>query len=210
MNERLSSQWKLFSYCQVQKRIQMLFSGIHRASYTKELIPPLQLCCLFGIPSATSLKHFNKSSLLYRSYKAGRKLQVAFLQPSYMLQLWVLRQSLPILKESGPPAVLLTNMAKKSRSTQAVSIFYESSWVLPRGCPCHSHLKQDRKFHASDMFHQQERAQAPKTRRMLVNLPTYSTVHVLSGSLWSHWESVSLGDSCSLFFIRSEYSFHQQ
>lgn len=52
-------------------------------------------------------------------------------------------QSLPILKESGPPAVLLTNMAKKSRSTQAVSIFYESSWVLPRGCPCHSHLQQD-------------------------------------------------------------------
>ena len=49
--------------------------------------------------------------------------------------------TLPILKESGPPEVLLTHMAKKSRSAQAVSIFYDSSWVLPRGCPCHSHLK---------------------------------------------------------------------
>ena len=50
-------------------------------------------------------------------------------------------KKLPILKESGPPEVLLTHMAKKSRSAQAVSIFYDSSWVLPRGCPCHSHLK---------------------------------------------------------------------
>lgn len=49
--------------------------------------------------------------------------------------------NLPIRKESGPPEVLLTHMAKKSRSAQAVSIFYDSSWVLPRGCPCHSHLK---------------------------------------------------------------------
>lgn len=48
-------------------------------------------------------------------------------------------KDLPILKE--PPAVLLTHMAKKSRSAQTVSIFYDSSWVLPRGCPCHSHLK---------------------------------------------------------------------
>lgn len=95
--------------------------------------------------------HENISTNLHCCVKAiqpGRKLRVTFFffpQPSYVLLLWLLRQSLPSLKESGPPAVLLTNMAKKSRSTQAVSIFYESSWVLPRGCPCHSHLKQDRK-----------------------------------------------------------------
>lgn len=57
---------------------------------------------------------------------------------------FVLVQSSPILKESRPLAVLLTNMAKKSRSTQVVCIFYESSWVLPRGCPCLSHLNQDK------------------------------------------------------------------
>lgn len=51
----------------------------------------------------------------------------------------ILTKDLPILKE--PPAVLLTHMAKKSRSAQAGSIFYDSSWVLPRGCPCHSHLQ---------------------------------------------------------------------
>lgn len=59
-------------------------------------------------------------------------------------RLWIigiLFYNLPILKESGPPEVLLAHMAKKSRSTQAVSIFYDSSWVLPRVCPCHSHLK---------------------------------------------------------------------
>lgn len=53
----------------------------------------------------------------------------------------ILFWTLPILKESGPQEVLLTHMAKKSRSAQAVSIFYDSSWVLPRVCPCHSHLK---------------------------------------------------------------------
>lgn len=52
------------------------------------------------------------------------------------------KNNVPILKESGPPEVLLTHMAKKSRSAQTVSIFYDSSWVLPRGCPCHSHLKK--------------------------------------------------------------------
>lgn len=84
---------------------------------------------------------------------AGRKLQVDFAmatQRAFVSHLGgvkdlrvVLVQSSPILKESRPPAVLLTIMAEKSRSTQVVSIFYESSWVLPRGCPCLSHLKQD-------------------------------------------------------------------
>lgn len=150
-NERLSSQTKLFLYRQGQEqrrsRFRWLLAAntglcIHRNEF---LCIELQLCwCLFGMPAAAALKHFNKSSLLCQSYKAGRKLQVAFFQLLYVLQLCLYGQSLPILKESGPPAVLLTNMAKKSRSTQAVSIFYESSWVLPRGCPCHSHLKQGR------------------------------------------------------------------
>lgn len=137
-------------------------------------------------------KQFNKSSLLCQSYKAGRKLEVTFFQLSYVLWLWFLRQSLPILKESGPPAVLLTNMAKKSRSTQAVSIFYESSWVLPRGCPCHSHLKQDRKhtLHTCSTTRKGHRLPSPAGHWLTCT----QTVHVLYGSLWSDWESVSLGD----------------
>lgn len=47
----------------------------------------------------------------------------------------------PILKESGPAEVHLTHMAKRNRGAQAASIFYDSSWVLPRGSPCHSHLE---------------------------------------------------------------------
>lgn len=70
-------------------------------------------------------------------------------------------------------------MAKKSRSTQAVSIFYESSWVLPRGCPCHSHLK-DRKhtLHTCSTTRKGHRLPSPAG-------------HWLTGSLWSHWESVT-------------------
>ena len=32
-------------------------------------------------------------------------------------------------------------MAKKSRGAQVGTMFYDSSWVLPRGCPYHSHLR---------------------------------------------------------------------
>lgn len=191
MNESLSSQRKLFSSCQVQKwrmsgyrRLLAANTGlcIRRSQF---LHTQLQLCCcFFGTPPAAALKHFNKSSPLCQSCKASRKLQAAFFQLSCVLELW----SLPILKESGPPAVLLTNMAKKSRSTQAVSIFYESSWVLPWGCPCHSHLKQDRKhtLHTCSTSWKGHRVPGPAGHWFTCT----QTIHV-SGSLW---ESVPLGD----------------
>lgn len=92
-------------------------------------------------------------------------------------------------------------MAKKSRSTQAVSIFYESSWVLPRGCPCHSHLK-DRKhtLHTCSTTRKGHRLPSPAG-------------HWLTGSLWSHWESVTgrhdkiLSFFFCCFFLKSVYSF---
>lgn len=111
-------------------------------------IKPTNLCCHFSSPwQPKALFLMAPASAANVIANTGTKRmgvisQLTLSQPSHVLQVFSW-QSLPILKESGPPAVLLTNMAKKSRSTQAVSIFYESSWVLPRGCPCHSHLQQD-------------------------------------------------------------------
>lgn len=83
--------------------------------------------------------------------------------------------NLPILKESGPPEVLLTHMAKKSRSAQAVSIFYDSSWVLPRGCPCHSHLKNIYRGHRDHTSYTSTNIKRDMYKSKLLNLQMYST-----------------------------------
>lgn len=121
----------------------------------------------------------------------------------------ILSYNLPILKESGPPEVLLTHMAKKSRSAQAVSIFYDSSWVLPRGCPCHSHLKniQRRAHHLYISQHQEGHIQAKAVQDTVKPADIQSSIsHSLSVafsiSLVACWESVS--ESVKLLLSDSE------
>lgn len=80
MNERLSSQRKLFSYHQVQEWRISRFRGlwaantgpcVHRTELLRTELQPR--CCLFGMAPAAAWKHFNQPSLLRQSHTARQE-----------------------------------------------------------------------------------------------------------------------------------------